>query len=82
MREPDDLQCKLYAEYLCKALWELDTLPPFFIMNSCYNKCCSEFIKVQFSEIESFQNTLLAHHPRFKCTSSSSLSIQILLAGM
>lgn len=36
----------------------------------------------QFSEIEGFQNTILAHHLKFQPVSNSTLSIQILHAGI
>lgn len=36
----------------------------------------------QFSELEGFQNTILAHHLKFRPVSNSTLSIQILHAGM
>ena len=39
-------------------------------------------LKSQFSEIEGFQNTLLAHHLKFKPTPNNTLCIQILHAGM
>ena len=35
----------------------------------------------QFSELQGFQNTILAHHLKFQPVSNGALSIQILHAG-
>ena len=35
----------------------------------------------QFSELQGFQNTILAHHLKFQPVSNGALSIQILQAG-
>ena len=51
-------------------------------LNDNIINAAQRLLKSQFSEIEGFQNTILAHNLKFKPTSSRTLSIQILHAGM
>ena len=51
-------------------------------LNDSIINAAQHLLKSQFSEIEGFQNTILAHNLKFKPTSSRKLGIQILHAGM
>ena len=51
-------------------------------LNDSIINAAQNLLKSQFSEIEGFQNTILAHNLKFKPTSSRTLVIKILHAGM
>ena len=51
-------------------------------LNDSIINAAQRLLKSQFSEIEGFQNTILAHNLKFKPTSSRTLSITIMYCLM